>query len=203
MLIILNDGPASTEKEFFYKIPVGVSSFLKDDVWINNNSKITANYVVNPRRKNISRVHMCWNTAYSVTKQKSLGARIDHPTLSRVTPFHKKCIAVKYLTFRPFYFSKFRYIGKGFKLLFKKKKRFLNCVFGHAHLYWVKLQSLHVKKIKKYRFGFVAKTLTTFKVSLSILRHVKPINRYTLRGVRTYKHVWKKHKGRKSIATHF
>jgi hypothetical protein len=108
----------------------------------------------------------------------------------------------KFDEYRPVYFERFKYVGKGFKLILKKKRNMFNCIFGHSHIYWVKLQKTIVKKTKKYRYMFVANNLNMYTNMLNILKQIKPINRYTLRGVRTYTHVWIKRKGRKSVATH-
>lgn len=103
---------------------------------------------------------------------------------------------------KPIYYNRFKYVGKGFKLIFKKKKKLFNCIFGYSHIYWVKLQNTLIKKTKKYKFMFIVKNIYNFTILTNILKKIKPINRYTLRGVRTYTHVWIKRKGRKSVATH-
>lgn len=113
-----------------------------------------------------------------------------------------RILSSKLENYKPVYFERFKYVGKGFKLIFKKKKNMFNCIFGHSHIYWVKLQNAVVKKTKKYRYMFVAKNLHIYTSMIDILKKIKPINRYTLRGVRTYTHVWIKRKGRKSVATH-
>jgi len=109
---------------------------------------------------------------------------------------------IKFTNYKPIYFNKFKYIGKGFKLIFKKKKKLFNCIFGYSHIYWVKLQNVLVKKTKKYKFFFATKNINNYNIFVNILKKIKPINRYTLRGVRTYTHKWVKRKGRKSVATH-
>jgi hypothetical protein len=64
------------------------------------------------------------------------------------------------------------------------------------------LQNTFLKKTKKYKFFFAAKNANSYNTFINILKKIKPINRYTLRGVRTYTHKWVKRKGRKSVATH-
>ena len=108
----------------------------------------------------------------------------------------------KFKIYKPIYFNKFKYVGKGFKLIFKRKKNIFNCIFGYSHMYWVKLQNTFIKKTKKYKFLFLTKNIQNYNLFVNILRKIKPINRYTLRGVRTYTHSWIKRKGRKSVATH-
>lgn len=109
--------------------------------------------------------------------------------------------SIKLLNHRPIYFNRFRYLGKGFKLVFKKKKKLFNCIFGYSHIYWLKTQQIFIKKTKKYKYFFVTNQ-RDFWNFINILKKVKPINRYTLRGLRTYTHTWFKYKGRKSVATH-
>ncbi len=91
--------------------------------------------------------------------------------------------------YKPIYFERFKYVGKGFKLILKRKKKFFNCVFGHSHIYWVIFRTIFTKKTKKYKFLFISKSYYLFNQMINILREIKPINRYTLRGVRTYTRV--------------
>jgi hypothetical protein len=108
----------------------------------------------------------------------------------------------KFASYKPIHFDRFKYLGKGFKLVLKRKKYFYNCIFGHSHIYWVKLQKTFFKKTKKYKFFFMVRNSQLYWHIIDILKNIKPVNRYTLRGVRTYAHKWIKRKGRKSIATH-
>lgn len=137
-------------------------------------------------------MHICANTGYSNT-----GVYFKESNTVANSYLHEKLS-----TYKPLYFERFKYVGKGFKLILKKKHKMFNCIFGHSHIYWVKLQQTIIKKTKKYRYMFVANNLQMYNNMLSILKKIKPINRYTLRGVRTYTHVWIKRKGRKSVATH-
>jgi hypothetical protein len=141
-----------------------------------------------------AQAHICLNTFYSQKRLPHNDQRLKHNVLAT---------AGRFIAFKPIYYSKFTYLGKGFKLVLKKRKGFFNCLFGHSHVYWLKVQKLYVKKTKKYRFFFATTKPALFWTAIQLLKRIKPINRYTLRGVRTYAHVWVKRKGRKSIATHF
>ena len=163
----------------FYKIPVGFSF-----KYSRRND--------GPLVKNFNKVHICINTGYTTLQ-------IPHKSTNK---FGLRILDDKFKIYKPVYFERFKYVGKGFKLIFKKKKKMFNCIFGHSHIYWVKLQNAIVKKTKKYRYMFVAKNLRIYNDMINILKKIKPINRYTLRGVRTYTHAWVKRKGRKSVATH-
>ena len=138
------------------------------------------------------RIHFCPNTFYSdhyINFINNLGS-------------HQQFCAY-FLKYKPIYFNRFKYLGKGFKLLYKRKRKLLNCIFGHSHLYWVKLQTVFAKRTRKYKFFFSVTNYNMYSAIINVLKKVKPINRYTLRGLRTYTHIWIKRKGRKSIATHF
>lgn len=162
------------ENKTIYKIPVG------------------SRYVEQPMRINNTDVHICMNTGYTSTN-----LTVDNYNIEKT-----KSLFNKFITYKPVYFDRFKYVGKGFKMILKKKRNMFNCIFGHSHIYWVKLQNTMIKKTKKYKYMFVANDLTMHKNMINILKKIKPINRYTLRGVRTYTHVWIKRKGRKSVATH-
>lgn len=164
-----------------YKIPVGslgggvVCSSISDDI---NKTPL---------------VYVCSSTFYIEQYSRTFDFFLKN---TNITKTH-------FMTYKPLYFNRLRYVGKGFKLLLKKRKRFFNCIFGHSHIFWIKIQSILVKKTKKYKFFFVSQRKYLFLEMTYLLRKIKPINRYTLRGVRTYTHIWIKRKGRKSIATHF
>jgi len=113
-----------------------------------------------------------------------------------------KLLSNKLKISKPLYYNRFKYVGKGFKLIFRKKKNLFNCIFGYSHIYWIKLQNTFIKKTKKYKFFYTVKNMQNFLIFDNILKTIKPINRYTLRGVRTYTKPWIKRKGRKSVATH-
>lgn len=145
----------------FYKIPFG--TFARD-------------IIVN---ESYTYVYVCVTTLYSTIVIEQYGHLKSLKTITDK----------KLQEYKPIYFGRFKYVGKGFKLVLKRKKKFFNCVFGHSHIYWVRLQSIFSKKTKKYKYMFVAESKILFFRITYILKNIKPINRYTLRGVRTYSHV--------------
>jgi hypothetical protein len=94
-----------------YKIPFGVSMKLNTDFQYKSNRK--------------QLLYFCTNTCY----------------FERYSPYANNIMDLdlitisKFDTYKPVYFSKLTYKGKGFKLFFKKKKNFFNCIFGHSHIY--------------------------------------------------------------------
>jgi len=173
----------NTQSHTFYKIPTGVHP--------TQNSRV--NTITDTTNFNLTKlVHVCIDTYYS-------SVLTDIYSTVKQT---KLQTAAKFMTYKPIYFERFKYLGKGFKLLLKKKRHMFNCIFGYSHIYWIKLQSLKVKRTKKYKYVFVAPNYQTFLKTIAIIKKIKPINRYTLRGVRSYTHVWIKRKGRKSVSTH-
>jgi hypothetical protein len=141
----------------FYKIPVGFA--------FNSIYKFKGN-----------NAHVCMDTLYTTVKLP-----FNLPDIKNFAALDNKL-----KNYKPIYFGRFKYVGKGFKLIFKKKKKMFNCIFGHSHIFWVKLQTTFIKKTKKYKYMFISNNKYVYAKTLAILKKIKPINRYTLRGVRTY-----------------
>ena len=70
-------------------------------------------------------LHVCLNTGYFSNLLNYLSQHVQN----------QKAIETKLNTYKPIYFNKFKYVGKGFKLIFKKKKKLFNCIFGYSHVY--------------------------------------------------------------------
>ena len=92
------------------------------------------------RHTNASTTFVCFDTAYFSIIRSYFN--INYGSFAATS--------IKLLNQRPVYFNRFKYVGKGFKLIHKKKKKFFNCIFGYSHIYLVKLQQVFIKKTKKY-----------------------------------------------------
>ncbi len=90
----------------FYKIPVG--------------SYFNSTYIYK-----IQSIHICIDTLYTAVKLPF--------NLPKIQPFND--LNNKLKQYKPIYFDRFKYVGKGFKLIFKKKKHMFNCIFGHSHIF--------------------------------------------------------------------
>lgn len=109
-----------------------------------------------------------------------------------------KKINVKLFLSSRFFFTKIKLVGKGFRLQSFKKKNIINYSFGHSHIYVGFVQSLLYKRLTKYRYILytnVKSILTSFRHRASV---IKPLNLYTLRGLKLSKKIYIKRKGRKS-----
>lgn len=96
------------------------------------------------------------------------------------------------------FFIKIRFIGKGFRLQSWRGSKTIRYTFGHSHIYLSRVQKLFYKRVSKYKYFFFSFS----KKLINIFKHqvvkVRPINAYTLRGLRVTKSVITKRKGRKS-----
>jgi ribosomal protein L6P/L9E len=101
-------------------------------------------------------------------------------------------------TFEFYFFIKIKFKGKGFKIKFNKKIKLIKFYFGKSHITFFKLKRIKLKKITKYKF--IIKNLNFMKLKTNAMRitKIKPMNVYTLRGIRLSKQTIKKRKGKKS-----
>jgi ribosomal protein L6P/L9E len=107
--------------------------------------------------------------------------------------------ANKYLkTFEIYFFIKIKFKGKGFKIKFNKKLRLIKFFFGRSHVTFYKLKKLKLKKINKYKFLLKGLNLSKLKKNASNITKIKPVNVYTLRGIRVSRQYISKRKGKKS-----
>jgi len=100
----------------------------------------------------------------------------------------------KYITF----FRKIKFIGKGFRLQSFRDKNIIEFTFGHSHIYISKMNFINYKRLGKYKYLLFTNNVYILNMFIQKLNRIKPINPYTLRGLRVSK--WKilKRKGRKS-----
>jgi ribosomal protein L6P/L9E len=96
------------------------------------------------------------------------------------------------------FFIKIKFIGKGFRIQSFKKKKVINFTFGHSHMYKVFMQDLFFKRLSKYKYFFKTKNIFLLNNLKINLLKIKPLNEYTLRGLRLAKYTVVKRKGRKS-----
>ena len=105
----------------------------------------------------------------------------------------------KYLkTFEIYFFIKIKFKGKGFKIKFTKKIKLIKFFFGRSHMTFVKLKKIKLKKITKYKFLLKSMNLAKLKKNASNITYIKPVNLYTLRGIRVSRQFIHKRKGKKS-----
>lgn len=101
-------------------------------------------------------------------------------------------------TFEFYFFIKIKFKGKGFKIKFNKKIKLIKFWFGRSHITFYKLRKIKLKKITKYKFLLRNFNLPELNRIASRITYVKPVNVYTLRGIRVSRQYISKRKGKKS-----
>jgi len=101
-------------------------------------------------------------------------------------------------TFEFYFFIKIKFKGKGFKIKFNKKLKIIKFYFGKSHITLFKLRKIKLKKITKYKFILKNLNFMKLKTNATKITKIKPINVYTLRGIRLSKQIIRKRKGKKS-----
>lgn len=105
----------------------------------------------------------------------------------------------KYLkTFEIYFFIKIKFKGKGFKIKFNKKLKLIKFFFGRSHKTFFKFKKIKFKKITKYKFLLKSLNLSRLNKKASNITYIKPVNLYTLRGIRVSRQFISKRKGKKS-----
>lgn len=100
--------------------------------------------------------------------------------------------------FENIFFEKINFKGKGFKLTFKKNKKYINFMFGHSHLNLIFLKKLKIKRLNKYKYVLKSKNKIKLNKITQTICDVKPLNMYTKRGLRKNRQFFVKRKGKKS-----
>lgn len=85
-------------------------------------------------------------------------------------------------------FIKMRFIGKGYKLLVRKTRahHVILFNFGYSHRYYIYIYSFYYTQLAKTKFIFYGLNFFTLKTTLIYLYSIKPINIFTLRGLRFF-----------------
>lgn len=85
-------------------------------------------------------------------------------------------------------FLKLKFIGKGYKLLIRKTKwhHVILFNFGYSHRYYIYLYNFYYTQLAKTKFIFIGLNFFLLKLVLTSLYWIKPINIFTLRGLRFF-----------------
>lgn len=96
------------------------------------------------------------------------------------------------------FFFKIKFVGKGFRIQSFRNKKLMNFTFGHSHKMYMHLPLTFFKRISKQKYFFKMKRIELKNYLINKFKEVKPINKYTLRGLRITRTIITKRKGRKS-----
>lgn len=174
----------------------------------NINIPISFDIIVLENKKNNNDLTIIlYNKLYSITlinnKKKikidleSYSIKIDSG-ISYTNNLNFKQINKFFKTFEFYFFIKIKFKGKGFKIKFNKKLKIIKFFFGKSHMTFFKLKRIKLKKITKYKFILKNLNFNKLKTNASKITRIKPMNVYTLRGIRLSKQIIKKRKGKKS-----
>lgn len=96
-----------------------------------------------------------------------------------------------------YFFSKIKFKGKGFRIRFLKRNKLVKFFFGRSHKTFISFKKIIMKKINKYKF--ILKSLNKNKVlnNTNKVVSIKPLNLYTIRGLRNSRQIVFKRKGKK------
>ena len=96
-----------------------------------------------------------------------------------------------------FFFSKIKFKGKGFRMRFFKKNKFVKFFFGKSHKTFILFKKLIMRRINKYKFILKSIKNNKIKINSNYAVNIRPLNLYTLRGIRTTRQIVFKRKGKK------
>jgi len=96
-----------------------------------------------------------------------------------------------------YFFFKLKFKGKGYRIRFYKKNKIVKFYFGKSHITFFFFKKLILKKINKYKFIIKSLNYESLKNTAVNVSNIKPINKYTLRGLRISRQKIFKRKGKK------
>lgn len=97
-----------------------------------------------------------------------------------------------------FYYKKMRFTGKGYKIRKSRLKRSFKLYFGRSHRTYVFSGGLNFKRLSKYRLLLLTNNKKRLNRITSLVLLVRPVSKYTKRGLRCTRHFILKRPGKKS-----
>lgn len=96
-----------------------------------------------------------------------------------------------------FFFKKFKFKGKGYKIKKSKIRNTLKFFFGFSHKKILFIGALAFKKIKKFKFIAISTRIKPLLILKNFISGVKPLDLYTKRGLRLSRQITRKRPGKK------
>lgn len=116
--------------------------------------------------------------------------------------FKKKNLNKMYLnffySFNFFFFRKFKFIGKGYKIKKVKNKKSFKMFFGYSHKIFIVPGGLQLRKLTKYKLFLITNMRLKEKLTSPRLQRIRTLNLFTKRGLRATKQKIFKRPGKKS-----
>lgn len=96
-----------------------------------------------------------------------------------------------------YFFNKIKFKGKGFRIRFFKRIRLVKFFFGKSHKSYIFYKKTIVKRINKYKFIIKNINKSVLMRNKKMTTNIRPMNLYTLRGIRCTRQMIGKRKGKK------
>jgi hypothetical protein len=111
--------------------------------------------------------------------------------------FYEKYFSKFLKLIEKYVFLKIKFKGKGFRIKIFRKLKIIKFYFGRSHITFFKFRKLKIKKVTKYKFLLKSLNPLKFKQICTKVIKIKPMNVFTLRGLRISKQIIYKRKGKK------
>lgn len=110
----------------------------------------------------------------------------------------KKQYELFFYSFNFFFFKKFKFIGKGYKIKKVKLKKSFQLYFGYSHKIFLISGGCQLRKLTKYKLFLITNNYKKiYKIRL-IIKNIRKLNFFTKRGLRAMKQKVFKRPGKKS-----
>lgn len=119
-------------------------------------------------------------------------------TTKNFTNLYVNLLHIFLFSWDSYFFEKIKFKGKGYRIAFQKKKKIMTFYFGHSHDTIFIFRWVLIKKPHKYKFIIINNNLQKLKQLNKNILKIKPLNIYTKRGLRNFRQVIYKRKGKKS-----
>lgn len=105
---------------------------------------------------------------------------------------------ISYVSLHYFFFKKFKFTGKGYKIKKTKNKKSFQFFFGYSHKIFLISGGCQLRKLTKYKLFLITNNKKKLNKICTIIKLIKPANLFTKRGLRASKQKIFKRPGKKS-----
>lgn len=110
----------------------------------------------------------------------------------------KKKHEVFFFSFNFFFFKKFKFVGKGYKIKKVKTKKSFQLFFGYSHKIFLISGGSQLRKLTKYKLFLITNSKKKLNKITLIVNNIRKLNIFTKRGLRAIKQRIHKRPGKKS-----
>jgi hypothetical protein len=103
-----------------------------------------------------------------------------------------------FYSFNFFFFKKFKFIGKGYKIKKVKIKKSFKLFFGYSHKVFLVSGGVQLRKLMKYKLFLITNNKLKIRTTSYIIQNIRKLNMFTKRGLRATRQQVSKRPGKKS-----